>query len=52
MGVWSAFHRTVFALKMNLTEGDLRSLDGGTTATRDAARDKMRDLIGEDAERD
>lgn len=47
-----AFHRTVFALKMNLTEGDLRSLDGGTTATRDAARDKMRDLIGEDAERD
>lgn len=40
-----AFHKTVFALKMNLSESDLRSLDGGTTATRDAARERMRDLI-------
>ena len=43
-----AFHKTVFALKMNLSESDLRSLDGGTTATRDAARDKMRELIGDE----
>jgi len=42
------FHKTVFALKMNLSESDLRSLDGGTTATRDAARDKMRDLLGDE----
>lgn len=45
-----AFHKTMFALKMNLSESDLRSLDGGTTATRDAARERMRDLIGDDAE--
>lgn len=43
-----AFHKTVFALKMNLSESDLRSLDGGTTATRDAARERMRDLLGDD----
>lgn len=43
-----AFHKIVFALKMNLSESDLRSLDGGTTATRDAARQKMRELIGEE----
>ena len=43
--VAEAFHKTVFALKMNLSESDLRSLDGGTTATRDAARERMRDLI-------
>ncbi len=44
-----AFHKNVFALKMNLSDGDLRSLDGGTTATRDAAREKMRELLGESA---
>lgn len=43
-----AFHKTVFALKMNLSESDLRSLDGGTTASRDAARGKMRELLGEE----
>lgn len=43
-----AFHKDVFALKMNLSESDLRSLDGGTTATRDAARERMRELLGEE----
>ncbi|MFO0593002.1 MAG: hypothetical protein U0441_36005 [Polyangiaceae bacterium] len=43
-----AFHKDVFALKMNLSESDLRSLDGGTTATRDAVRDKMRELLQEE----
>lgn len=44
-----AFHKDVFALKMNLSESDLQSLDGGTTATRDAAREKMRELLGDEA---
>jgi hypothetical protein len=43
-----AFHKEIFALKMNLSESDLRSLDGGTTATRDAAREKMRELLGDE----
>ncbi len=43
-----AFHKDAFALKVNLSESDLRSLDGGTTATRDAAREGMRQLLGDE----
>lgn len=43
-----AFHKGVFALKMNLSESDLRSLDGGTTATNDATHEKMKELMGDE----
>ncbi|MBK8256253.1 MAG: hypothetical protein IPK82_26750 [Polyangiaceae bacterium] len=47
-----AFHKALFSLKMNLSESDLRSLDGGPTATREAARERMRDLLGDKPDSD
>lgn len=39
------FHRLVFALHLPLTDTDVRGLDGTTTISRDAGRERLRGLL-------
>jgi tetratricopeptide (TPR) repeat protein len=43
-----AFHRTVFALQLPITDTDLRSLDGAATISRDAGRERLRGILDGD----
>lgn len=38
-------HRVVFALRLPITDTDLRSLDGTTAVTRDAGRERLRGIL-------
>jgi len=39
------FHRAVFALRLPITDVDIRSLDGVTRMSRDVEREKLRELL-------